>query len=96
MKKILELKQKRAALVKQARELIEVAEKENRSLDEEQYDRIEKDIDGLGKQIEREERLYNLENPTNSGNEPNKFEPQQRDIHKPNEEYRGAFWKAMR
>ena len=101
MKKVIELKQKRAALVKQARELIDLAEKENRSLDEEQYNRIETDIDELGKSIEREERLYSLENLSDGGGNPHKLDPEQHQEKRngqlrESEEYRSAFWKALR
>jgi HK97 family phage major capsid protein len=97
MEKIMELKQKRAALVKQARELIEVAEKENRSVDEEQYNRIDKEIDVLGEQIKREERLYALESELEQrGGVTFKQNPNEQRNVQGNEEYRNAFWKAMR
>jgi len=65
MDKILELRQKRAALVKQARDILDKAEAENRGLtaeEEQQYSRIMNDVEELRKTIEREERLQVLEN----------------------------------
>lgn len=62
--KILELKEKRASFVQQARELIDRAEAEKREMtaeEEMQYDRLMAEIDKLGKAIEREERLAFLE-----------------------------------
>jgi HK97 family phage major capsid protein len=99
MNKILELKQKRAALVKQMRELIDLAEKENRSLDEEQYNRIEKEVDELGKAIDREERMAKLEQELNKVEEVRtKPNPEKRDFKnlRETEEYRNAFWKALK
>jgi HK97 family phage major capsid protein len=99
MNKILELKQKRAALVKQMRELIDLAEKENRSLDEEQYNRIEKEVDELGKAIDREERMAKLEQELYKVDEVRtKPNPEKRDFKnlRETEEYRNAFWKALK
>ena len=101
-----ELKQKRYALVKEARELLDRAEAEKRGLtaeEEQQYERIMTDVDKLGKQIEMEERLYNLEHEleksagTLAGGK-QVPETQNRAIVNPVEtaEYRDAFWKAMR
>jgi HK97 family phage major capsid protein len=96
MEKILEMKQKRAALVTKARELIEVAEKEKRALDEEQYNKIEADIDKLGKDIEREERLLNLEGQMEQRTEVHKPEPQgEKRTGRAADEYRSAFWQAL-
>lgn len=95
MEKVLELKQKRAKLVQEARNLIEVAEKENRSLDEEQYNKIEADIDNLGKQIEREERLLGIESQLEQRMEVTKPNPKEvADQEK--EERSNAFWKMIR
>jgi len=101
-----ELKQKRYALVKEARELLDRAEAEKRGLtaeEEQQYERIMADVDKLGKQIEMEERLYNLEREleksagTLAGGK-QLPETQNRAIANPIEtqEYRDAFWRAMR
>jgi len=64
MEKILEMRRERAKLVKQARDILDKAEKENRDLtaeEKQQYDRIFADIDKLAERIEREEKLLNLE-----------------------------------
>jgi HK97 family phage major capsid protein len=64
MDKILEMRQKRAALVKQAREILDRAEAEKRDLlaeEEQQYNNIMDEVDRLGKAIEREERQQALE-----------------------------------
>lgn len=64
MDKILEMRQKRAALVKQAREILDKAEAEKRDLtaeENQQYEAIMAEVDTLGKQIEREERQQKLE-----------------------------------
>ncbi len=64
MDKTLEMRQKRAALVKQARDLLDRAEAEKRGLtaeEEQQYSKIMNDVEELRKAIEREERLNALE-----------------------------------
>ncbi|MBT9167717.1 MAG: hypothetical protein DDT19_01057 [Syntrophomonadaceae bacterium] len=64
MDKALELRQSRAALVKQARDLLDRAETEKRGLsaeDELQYKKIMNDVEELRKAIEREEHQQNLE-----------------------------------
>src|SRR5690606_5296325 len=58
--KTLELRRKRAALVEQARKILDAAEAEGRSLtaeEQQQWDKIMADVDALGQTIEREERL---------------------------------------
>ncbi|MBT9169600.1 MAG: hypothetical protein DDT19_02962 [Syntrophomonadaceae bacterium] len=65
MGKALEMRQKRSALVKQARDILERAEAEKRGFsaeDELQYKKIMDDIEELRKAIEREERQQALEN----------------------------------
>ena len=65
MDKILEMRQKRAAIVKQARDILDSAEAEKRELtteEEEQYKKIMTDVEELRKKIEREEQLQTLEN----------------------------------
>jgi len=103
MDKILELRQKRAALVKQAREILDKAEKENRDLtaeEEQEYERIMEEVDKLGKQIEREERMRALEKDLDTRDaEPHKPEPQiqQRDARsRGTEEYRNAYLNYLR
>lgn len=64
MDEILKLRQQRATLVAQARELLSKAEGEKRDLnaeEQEQYDRMWGDIDGLGKRADRLERQLGLE-----------------------------------
>ena len=64
MEKILEMRQKRAKLIKLARELVDRAEEEKRPLtaeEEQQYSKIMSEVEELRKAIEREERLYALE-----------------------------------
>jgi len=101
--KIVEMKQKRGALVDKGRQILDAAEAENRELSAEentQYDRIMADVDKLGNDIQREEKQAKLEedgrqrhdrtpreNP-NAGNS---------DIHpRAAAEYRTAFWQALR
>ncbi|MBO8158835.1 phage major capsid protein [Thermosyntropha sp.] len=106
MDKILEMRQKRAALVAQARQLLDKAEEEKRGLtaeEEQMYDRIMSDVDKLGKDIEREERLLEIEKQmAQSGGIKAAKQDQPGgdsvDIRtgRASEEYRSAFWKAMR
>lgn len=102
MKNIVELKQKRAKLIADARAILDKAEKEDRSLtaeELEQYNKIDAEIDRLGKEIEIEERQQarekELEKIDDRSHKPNPGDA--RDI-KPGatQEYRDAFWKAMR
>lgn len=101
MERTLEMRQKRAALVAQARELLEKAEQERRDLtaeEQEKWDRIMNDVDALGRQIEREERMATLEQQlsqaqgTRAGGreQPGDGSPRGSD------EYRSAFWRAIR
>lgn len=106
MQDILELRQKRAALVKQAREILDRAEEEKRDLtaeEEEQYDRIMADVDSLGTRVEREERLARLQSDMDApANEPVRPEPGSDDekVTRTNpratEEYRQAFNSFLR
>lgn len=62
--KLFDLKKERATKIKEARELIDNAEKEERSLkkeEEERYEHLMTEIDELKTKIEREERLMGLE-----------------------------------
>jgi HK97 family phage major capsid protein len=74
-----EMRQKRAALVEQARKLLDAAEAEKRELtaeEEQQYDKIMAEVDGLKDKIEREERLQGHEGDLNrSLREPTRPEP---------------------
>lgn len=105
MDKILEMKQKRAALIQQARQLLDAAEAEKRDLtadEEQQYDRIMGDVDALGKRIEKEERQLALEKDleTSQGtvaarrDQPGNGDEER--TGRASKEYRDAFWKAMR
>jgi len=70
MRDIEAMKRRRAALIKEAREVVNVAEKEQRSLtgeEKEKYDRVMEDVRGIDEDIQREEHLQKLEmsNPAN-------------------------------
>lgn len=59
-----EMRARRAALTKEAREILDREENEKRTLSQEeidQYERIMAEVDKLGEQIQREERLAGLE-----------------------------------
>lgn len=104
MKTILDMREQRAKLVNQARDLVNRAEEEKRDFnaeDQQQYDRIMNDIDDLKNKIDREEKLAGLENemsqPIDTITKP---EPgaQQNDqkIGRASDDYVNAFWKAFR
>ena len=64
MQKVLELKQKRAKLIHEARAMLDKVEEEKRSFtaeEEEQYNRIDADIDKMGADIERREKQIERE-----------------------------------
>lgn len=106
MDKILEMRQKRAALVKQARDLLDKASEEKRALtaeEEQQYEKIMADVDTLGKQIEKEERQQAIEKELAQSQgivagrqDQTGDDTEQRDNPRATQEYRDAFWKAMR
>ena len=103
MRNIVELKQKRAKLIADARAILDKAEKEDRSLtaeELEQYNKIDAEIDRLGKEIEIEERQQarerELEQLENRAHKPNPGGKEERTGPRATEEYRNAFWKAMR
>lgn len=102
MKKILELKEKRAKLVAQARELVDRAEQEKRSMtqeEENQWNKIMADVDTLGKDVEREERLSSLESQLEKRDLTHKPIPnaEKRDVNpRTTNEYRSAFLDALR
>lgn len=102
-KDINELKGKRAALVNDARTILDEAEKEKRSLtaeDEQKYNNIMADVDKMGEEIKREEQLQGLENQMKNNPGPGGY-PQPKDDKKPTklqatEEYKEAFWTSFR
>lgn len=104
MKDIMELRRKRATLVNEARQILDDAEAEKRDLsaeENEKYERIMADVDKLGQEIEREERLQKLESEIRGSlNEPHKPDPQQPDKRNTSpfasEEYRSAFDNMLR
>ncbi len=106
MDKILELRQKRAALVKQAREILDKAEVEKRDLlaeEEQQYNNIMAEVDRLGKTIEREERQQALERELAQSQgtaAAKRDQPGDADTRTANpretQEYRSAFWRQFR
>lgn len=76
--KIIEWRQKRAALVKQGRDLIDQAEAAKRELsaeEQQQYDAIFNEINQLGVKIEREERQDALETSLLGSTETQRMEP---------------------
>lgn len=103
MNKIIEMRQKRAALVAQARQLLDKADQENRNTtaeEDQQYERIMADVDKLGKDIERlelqnrvEEELNRIPNPAQR---PEPGANNQQTVHpRASDEYRTAFWQAL-
>ena len=100
---ILEMKQRRAALVKEARKLLDKAEAESRELTGEEtqkYEEMMKDVDSWGSKIEREETLRKMEEtlkepeaktiPTQTEESEGRNEP------KATEEYRKSFERFLR
>lgn len=102
MKNIIEMRQKRMNLVNQAREILNKAEAEKRNLtaeEEQEYDRIMADVDRLGNEIEREERLSRIENELNQIPQPAHrpipgADPKNANV-RASKEYRNVFWKAL-
>jgi HK97 family phage major capsid protein len=80
MKNIAEMKQKRAELIKQARSILETVEKENRTLTDEEEQKLKDlnaEIDKRQTEIEFEERQQRLEAELNiRDSEPTRTEPQ--------------------
>ncbi len=107
MKKIREMRQKRASLIQQARELIDRAEKENRSLsteEDQQYENIMKEVDQLKTDIDREERQLELERELEQRDrEPGRQDPgtppganpEQRTDPRETQEYRDMFLRYV-
>jgi HK97 family phage major capsid protein len=99
---VIEMRQKRANLIEQAREVLNRASTENRNLgadEEQQYDRIMADVDKLKNEIEREDKLQNIEKELgNSLSSPILQEPGNKKEDVPlraSKEYREAFWNAQ-
>lgn len=79
MDKILELKQKRAEIIRQARALLDKAESEKRSLtedEEKQYNELIAQTERMQKEIEREEQLLALERGLGEPQNQPQFQPQ--------------------
>jgi len=105
MDKILEMRRQRAKLIEDARDILDKAEQEKRSLtaeEEQQYDRIMADVDELAKKIQREERMLELEKELDSSlNQVKRMDPKEEPGEKRNRnlrataEYRDAFWTAL-
>lgn len=100
---ILEMKQKRAALVKEARKLLDTAEKEKRELTGEEtakYEEMMKEVDSWGTKIEREENLRKMEEalkvPEPTVVPPQPTEPEARTNPRATEEYRKSFEKFLK
>lgn len=100
MNNILELRGKRKNLWEQANEILEKARKESRSLtgeEEQTFDRIMADIDSLGKQIEKEERLLDLKKEMDAPlTEPIDTSKTEKRAEAKEEEYREAFVTYLR
>lgn len=95
------MREKRMNLVNQARELLDRAENENRSLhadEEQQYNKIMSDVENLRKEIEREEKLQDAERELSQSlgtiaggkGQPAAGQPQSTNP-RASEEYRAAF-----
>ncbi|AEE98033.1 phage major capsid protein [Mahella australiensis] len=105
MDKILEIRQKRAALVKQAREILDAAEAEKRDLtgeEEQKYEAIMADVDKIAKDIEREERMSAIEAELNksagtiAGGKGTPGDVGEQRTGRASDEYRKAFWNSIR
>lgn len=73
MSKIIDLKEKRAGLVKEMRSLLDTASAANRDLNADEqtkYNKLESDVDAIGKQVEREERLATVESDLRAQRDP--------------------------
>lgn len=100
MKDIMELRQKRAAIAKQMRELLDKADSENRDLTQEeknQWDKMDAEVNSLKEQIDREERAAELEKEMSQTNGehrqklPNQQTSEQRQNPLASPEYRSAY-----
>lgn len=104
MRNTIEMRQERAALVREARAILDKAEAENRELTAEEsqrYDRIMEDVDKRLKEIEREERLQGVESGLAAPVDPERraaLEPENRGDIRPiaTKEYREAYMSFLR
>ncbi|MDK2918993.1 MAG: hypothetical protein PWQ37_1726 [Candidatus Petromonas sp.] len=98
MKNIAEMKQKRAELIKEARSILETVEKENRTLTDEEEQKLKDlnaEIDKRQTEIEFEERQQRLEAELNTrDSEPVRNEPQNSNLPQ-NEERFKSFGEQM-
>jgi HK97 family phage major capsid protein len=98
MKNIAEMKQKRAELIKEARNILETVEKENRTLTDEEEQKLKSlnaEIDKRQTEIEFEERQQRLEAELNMrDSEPVRNEPQNSNLPQ-NEERFNSFGEQM-
>jgi len=106
MNKLLELRQRRAALVQEGRGLIDKADGEKRTLsadEETRYEKIMADVDKIGADVSREERQLQLEDEMRkslgeSGAGRADITPKDENRNKPlrqRDEYRSAFAKYL-
>ena len=99
MSKSIELREKRANLINQAREVWDRQEQESRDLSQEEkshYERIMAEVDQIKERIDEEERLENLEKELAApiqNHDPNQHVGRSADE---GAEYRQAFWRAVR
>lgn len=106
---IKEMKERRAALLKEARALKETSDREKRGIDSVQFNKLMDEYDRIGKDIEMEERLNKHEEEsrqrqgakTQQGTgvaDDKPLDGENRDNEQPNgsSEYRDAFWSALR
>lgn len=93
-----ELRAQRAALVKQAREILDKADTEKRELNAEErnkYDAIMQDVDKIGERITAEERLKQIESDLSDSIKPVPSTQAKRSANA-TEEYRAAMDRYMR
>lgn len=104
--KVNELKAERKQLIDQARELLDTAENESRDLsaeESERYDKLNADIDALGKRAERmEQQIEREERAGQFDYEPQRPDPEDRsraettESPRATDDYRTAFWSYIR
>lgn len=97
MSKIIEMREKRASLIQQARDMLNRQDEEKRTLSQEErehYDRIMVEVDRLKERIDEEERLeqYEAELKASTAQPEHRAAP----AGDQGKEYRDVFWKAVR